>query len=279
MRILQRGEFMFASSDSHKAPGRKWMFLLALIGSLCLSTGCLSQRLSTGKAAPRAERSGLAVIKFVNTTSHVDSGRFDPWEYGIPAMLTTDLEQTALFNIVDRARLKDILDEQQLQQSGLVDPTTAVTIGKLTAAHYILTGTFMVIGDDLSINAQVFCVEQGIQLGAISSAGKMDEFFMVEKDLFIKITQTLQVVVDDKKQAKIMRRVETRSVEASLKNYAGEMALFMAASMEKLGKIKDSIVLKDDARNNFKQALEFDPTYKRAKDNFSKLAMGVPMTL
>jgi TolB-like protein len=270
---------MFSSNVTHQVRGRKWMFLLALIGSVCLTAGCLSQRLSAGRAAPRADRSALAVIKFVNATSHVDARRFDPWEYGIPAMLTTDLEQTALFNIVDRARLKDILDEQHLQQSGLVDPTTAVTIGKLTAAHYILTGTFMVIGENLNINAQVFCVEQGIQLGAISSAGKMDEFFKVEKELFIKITQTLQVVVDDKKQAKIMRRVETRSVEASLKNYAGEMSLFMATAMEKMGKIKDSIMLKDDARNNFKQALDYDPTYQRAKENFSRLAMGVPMTL
>jgi len=266
-------------------------FIPLFIGSLFITTGCAvidknidKSRLekagkSNSRGIPRPERSGLAVLKFVNTTSHEKATYFQPWEYGIAAMLTTDLEETAMFNIVDRVRLNDILRERDLQMSGLVDHRTAVTIGKLVAAEYILAGTFMVVGKDLKIMAQVFSVEKGIQLGAISVMGKTEKFFLVEKDLFTNVTKTLRIMLDDEKQAKIMRTIETKSVAASLKNYSGEMAMIKSDEMKKRGKEKDTTMFRNDARQKFSEALEYDPKYERAKKNLARLVMAIPMTL
>ena len=234
---------------------------------------------ASGAIVPRSERSGLAVLKFVNTTPKERAANFQPWEYGIPAMLVTDLEETAMFNIVDRERIKDILNEIQLQKSGLVDTKTAVAIGKLTAAEYILTGTFMEMKGQLKISGQVFSVERGIQLGATTVTGKTENFFMLEKDLFTKVTKILGVILDDEKQAKILNTFETKSVYASLKNYAGEIALMMAAELKKMGNEEGSETLQKNAKQNFKEALEYDPDYERAKRNLVKLVMAIPMTL
>jgi TolB-like protein len=228
---------------------------------------------------PRSERSGLAVLKFVDTTSHERASYFQSWEYGLAAMLITDLVQTEMFNIVDRVRLNVVLEEQELQTSGLVDPTTAVTIGKLIAAQYILTGTFMVVGEELKITAQVFSVEKGILLGASSVTGKTENFFLIEKDLFISVTKIMKIILDEEKQANIMRTFETKSVDASLENYSGEIAMMKADEMKKLGKEKESTMFKNDAKQKFKKALRYDPEYERAKQNFANLVKAIPMTL
>ena len=234
---------------------------------------------ATSTILPRSERSGLAVLRFVNTTSKERANYFQPWEYGIAAMLTTDLEETAMFNIVDRERINEILKEIQLQQSGLVDKKSAVTIGKLTAAKYILTGTFMEMGGQLKISAQVFSVEKGIQLCATSATGKTDKFFIVEKNLFTKVTKVLEVMLDEEKQSKILNTIETKSVDASLKNYSGEIALMKADESKKMGQEKDANMFEKDAKQKFKEALEYDPNYERAKKNLAKLVMAIPMTL
>jgi hypothetical protein len=190
-----------------------------------------------------------------------------------------DIESIGLFNIVSRERLKDILKEQTLQQSGLVDPESVVQVGKLAAAHYILTGSFMEMNGTLRVEAQVFSVESGAQLGAASVTGQTDQFFEIEKELMFKISEYLKVMLADESKANIARNIETRSVNASLSNYAGEINLSDAAELLQKGKSAEAKKLKKLARSNFKKALKYDPKYKRAKKNLVKLTQGVPLTL
>jgi len=258
---------------------------LKTVAILCLSalvawSGCVVTGGKKDKnSIPRKERKGLAVLKFVNSTSGEKAEYFQPWEYGIAAMLTTDLEQTAMFNIVDRERLYDILAEQKLQSTVFFDQSTVVSIGKMVAAEYILSGTFVVVGDNLKMTAQVFSVEKGTQLGAVSADGITERFFGVEKALFGKISNTLRVILDEEKKKLIMAAIETTSVDASLNNYAGEMSLLKAEEMKKLGKKEETKILSNDAKLKFREALEADPNYERAKENLSRLVMAIPMTL
>jgi len=66
---------------------------------------------------PRSERAGVAILNFKNTSVQDRATQFQPWEYGIATMLTTDLETIRIFNIVERGRLKDIIQEHKLQDS------------------------------------------------------------------------------------------------------------------------------------------------------------------
>ena len=188
-------------------------------------------------------------------------------------------EQTKIFNIVARDKLNDILREYELQQAGLIDPLSAVNIGKLTAAKYILTGSFMEMNGELKITANVISVESGLQLGAASAMGKMDNFFMVEKDLFNKVIEFLKVMLTEEEKARIANKIETRSVEASLKNYSGEMATIKIDELQKAGKAEEAAKLKKDAKKMFNEALKEDPAYQRPKENMKKLMMAIPMTL
>lgn len=250
------------------------LFLSACTRSSWMKFPSFSGKPEQSTEAPETDlrgRSNLVVLKFTNATAKGNAEHYQPWEYGIASMLETDLEETAMFNMIDRVRLNDILREHELQKSGLTDPATALSIGKLVNARYILTGSFMVVGQDLRINAQVISVEKGIQLGATSSTGNVDEFFLVEKDVFIKVTRVLRIMVDEEKKAKIMSSIETKSVNASLQNYSGETAMMEADELKKMGRNEEAAELLKYANNMFNEALTYDPGFDKAKANILKL--------
>ena len=55
-------------------------------------------------------------------------------------MLITALVQAGRFDVVERDRLQAILAEQDLHQSGRVDPATAARVGKLLGAELVVFG-------------------------------------------------------------------------------------------------------------------------------------------
>ena len=58
---------------------------------------------------------------------------------GASDMLITALFKTKKYRVYERNKLKSIMKEQKLQMSGAVDMSTAVQIGKLVGAKYIVT--------------------------------------------------------------------------------------------------------------------------------------------
>ncbi len=269
--------------NGHRA-GARWITKSILPSCLlliwCLSSACdHAPRQRYLKSVPRSERKGLAILNFSNTSPARLSAEFEPWEYGIPAMLMTDLESIGLFNIVSRERLKDILAEQKLQASGLVDSDTAVKLGRLMAAHFILTGSFNSMDGRLRIEANVFSVQSGVQLGAAAVSGKTDMFFELEKQLVLKISNYLKAMLNEDERIEIAQNVETRSYKASLANYAGESALLEARDLTGSGESGEAEFALQRAKDSFKKALKYDPGYQRAKNNLRQLLMGMPLTL
>lgn len=87
------------------------------------------------------ERPKVAVLKFdFSPIKHYWWGSYDIGE-GIQALVENELLDRTVFRIYSRKYLNDLLKEQDFQQSGRSDPTTAVKIGKLAGVKYIITGT------------------------------------------------------------------------------------------------------------------------------------------
>jgi curli biogenesis system outer membrane secretion channel CsgG len=55
-------------------------------------------------------------------------------------MLTTSLVQTDRFELVERNKIKQLIQEQKLGMVGIIDETTAAEMGKILGAEYIVTG-------------------------------------------------------------------------------------------------------------------------------------------
>jgi curli biogenesis system outer membrane secretion channel CsgG len=81
----------------------------------------------------------LGVLKFQDETGAMfmqgGVGR------AMTTMLTNELSARPVFDVVERQKLKAVLEEQNLSASGRVSPETSIAIGKLTGAQYLVTGT------------------------------------------------------------------------------------------------------------------------------------------
>jgi len=121
------------------------------------------------------------ILNFNNATPKSRSEEFSPWEFGLPSMIMTDMEIFGLFNIISRERMKDIMAEHALQLSGIVKTDDIVKTGQMAGARYILSGSFTEMNGTLKIEAQVFSVEQCIQIGSASITGLTERYFDLEK--------------------------------------------------------------------------------------------------
>lgn len=91
-------------------------------------------------AAFAEEDKTVAIVDFTNTTDY-----YLP-EIGEMAAETLSIlvSQVEHFKVVERSKLKDIVTEQRFSASGLVDNTaTAIQMGKLLGANYIITGSII----------------------------------------------------------------------------------------------------------------------------------------
>jgi curli biogenesis system outer membrane secretion channel CsgG len=93
---------------------------------------------STGTIAAPA-RPIIGVLKFQDETGAMfmqgGAGRV------MTTMLTNELSARPGFDVVERQKLRAVLEEQNLSASGRVSPETSIAIGKLTGAQYLITGT------------------------------------------------------------------------------------------------------------------------------------------
>lgn len=120
-------------------PNRGIAAALALTMSLMLvaSLPVSATAEETGQAANNKIR--VAVINFENNSSWHYWG--DNLGYAAADELVTQLFNTGEFSLVERAQLDAVLAEQNLGQSGLVNPTQAAEVGRLLGVQLILTGS------------------------------------------------------------------------------------------------------------------------------------------
>lgn len=108
-----------------------------LISSLLILLVCLSS--TWGLTAPAKIRIAVLPFKMGQTSTWWDWS-WDPGT-GISDMVVTDLVNHGKFSVFERERLEEVLGEQVLGQTGLVDASTAASIGKLLGVQLLLMGT------------------------------------------------------------------------------------------------------------------------------------------
>src|SRR5437899_2828735 len=119
--------------------------------------------------APAKRR--VAVLDFDYATVHeyvsdlfggdVDIGK------GIADMLVTNLVRNGTFTVIERSKLDQVLREQNFQQSGRADPSSAVQLAKLLGVDAIIIGSITQFGrDDKKLG-----VAGGVHVGGMGRGG------------------------------------------------------------------------------------------------------------
>jgi TolB-like protein len=117
----------------------------------------------------------LAVMPF--------QGKGDSQQYVESATerMVTQLVELRRFRVIERAKLDEVLQEQRLQVSGVVDDRTAVDVGRVAGADAIVVGSVSVVGSTTTVSARVIDTQSSEVLVARNTRADAADLPAVEK--------------------------------------------------------------------------------------------------
>lgn len=217
---------------------RKGLLALALMLTV-LHSSFLPPIASGGVFLPQKDPgTGKAVISVVRFEDRsIGTKQYEPWRMGIPYMIMESPGIVPAFKVISREyMINRVLKEQEFQLLGATDPASAVKLGNLLNARYMVIGSFAVHKETLHINAKVLSVETGELRYQISARGPLDNFFELQNKIAVDITSGLEHALNEETREKVMKRIDTKVVNASLANYRGEEKVETITVLEKVKK-------------------------------------------
>jgi curli biogenesis system outer membrane secretion channel CsgG len=165
---------------------RNGFLLVGLLAAFLFALGCAG---SGGETKKDEESTPRTLPAYNYSGKKIGKGASD--------MLITALFKTKKYRIYERNKLKSIMKEQNLQMSGAVDMSTAVQIGKLVGAKYIVTGAVTEFG----------VAKSGAQGGGYFSVGK--QWYRSTVDVRAVSVQTGEIVFADSGSGALKSRAVT----------------------------------------------------------------------
>lgn len=85
----------------------------------------------------------VAVLYFDNNSIGKDAADYNGVGKGMAELMTNDLLSNPNVTVVERERVQALMVEQNLTRQGSIDPQTAIRLGKIIGAQYMIYGAFM----------------------------------------------------------------------------------------------------------------------------------------
>lgn len=250
MRIYEVAD---AKVTSLKAPSRKRYVPLRdrLKIPISIAATCLVVFLATFFALKHFQpmspkRYSMAITYFENIAANVE---YDWLQKGLTTMLITDLAKLKEFNVVDRGRLQEMLEQMKFGKTGIVSEATAPKVGEALGVDSILTGSYIITKPTIRIDARLISVKTNNVIAAEEIQGELDKLYQLEQQLAMKIATNLDVVPVEGQVA---------HVSPFAKSLDG-MELY-AKGLDYLDR-----GMSNEAREAFRQAVYKIPGYKNAK--------------
>jgi TolB-like protein len=201
-----------------------------------------------------ADAKRIAILYFDNGSDNAELSRL---RKGLADMLISDLSKIKMLNVIERARLEEILNEQKLNNSKEFDASTATKVGKLLGVQYILTGAFFDLMGSMRMDARIIDVETGKIIKSEGIDGQTNTFFDLEKKLVVKIASGLNVELNaDNKESQ-----ETKTSSLSY-----ETSLLYSDALDKMDKGENG-----KAIELLKKVLQKNPDFTPAQKALDKL--------
>lgn len=216
--------------------------------------------MAVGLAAPLAaqdSRPGVAVLPIENGGSYgQDAESFEALEVGLQQMLTTEFAVNPALRVVERSRLRALMEEQDLGASGRVDAETAARIGRIVGARYLVTGGFIDFYGDFRLDLRVFNVETGEIVRTEQVRKKREELYDIVVEAAQNITRGLNLPPLPRQAAQDR---QTREVPVEAVQLYSRALLYADRGNT------------DQAAELFSQAIDRFPEYTEAKQALQQL--------
>ena len=230
-----------------------FLFSWLIIFSGCVSTQDAAQKYEKRPTSISMDQppKTLAILPFENN-SVTDSDRFAPLSKGLPAMIITDLNKNgAGLKLIERDKIQALLKEIAFGQTGSVDESQAVKVGKILGAQAIALGSFMVLGENIRIDVRIIKVETSELVLAESIVGESDDFMRLEQDLANRIADSMKASLSPRKD---------------LSKSGIDAALYFSQGLNAMDRGD-----KAEARRLFAKCIELDPIYETQIENIKEL--------
>lgn len=149
--------------------------------------------LLVGSLHSLAQATRVAILDFDNISGIV---KYDGLGKAMSSMLISDIEANVSpkrLQLVERAQIQKVLKEQNFQNSGSVNKSTAVQAGKILGVNYLLVGDVYILNDQLIINVRLTNVETGDIVFSKKQEGKTVAWLTLKtniaKDLATSLSQ------------------------------------------------------------------------------------------
>lgn len=150
--------------------------ILSTVGCTARSTAIKPGALTQGKVEVTTETQlgphwmevTMAILDFQNNSPHED------WNYiraTLPDLMAVYFAGKADFKVVERQRLRQVMEELKLGVTGMVDPQTAQRIGKLLGANVVVLGSFTELGNKIILTTRLVKVQTGEVVGGAVEEG------------------------------------------------------------------------------------------------------------
>jgi TolB-like protein len=192
----------------------------------------------------------LAVLDFENN-SFFNAESYQALTKGLAEMMITELQQIQAIKVVERRRLRTMLEELKLSQSGLVEEKGTLQVGKLLGARHLVFGGFLVGMDEkIRIDVRIVEVETGLTIKASEVTGRTKQVLSLIKQLSKKIMDDLDI-----RLSQTERKVLDRSRQMDL-----EAVMWFSRGVEKedLGDLAR-------AKQYYRKALSMEPEFHQAE--------------
>jgi TolB-like protein len=191
----------------------------------------------------------IAIMEFDNFSTGTYKESLGDLSKGLADFFEYDFSKYSGVRVVERDKLDYLLRELKLSQEGKIDPATAVRVGKMLGAQYMVFGSITQLDKkDARMVVRVVNVETSEIVTTADREGKPD-FVEMEKELVKDIAGKLDLAL-------------TQEGEAAIDESAPDMD---AAKLYSLGlKYMDEYQY-EKAYDYFKKAYEKDPSFTEAK--------------
>jgi TolB-like protein len=145
----------------------------------------------------------VAVIPFANL---MKDSSFDWLSGGIAETLIVKLSNVDTLQMVERIRLKEIMDEMKFSVSGMVDEKTAANVGKLAGAQILVVGAFQKAGNRLRINGRFVEASTGKIIKTAEATGVTGEIFEIQDKIAYSLISTLKIQTTNEEDKRITEK-------------------------------------------------------------------------
>jgi len=195
-----------------------------------------------GAAPTPAKRPTVAIMLFDYGGK---AAELEPLREGLAQMLISDLSGIPQVQIVERARLKDLLAEQKLGRSGKLDSATTARVGKLLGARLLVLGSYFDLGANIRVDARVVEVETGKVIRAAAANGPAVDFWTIEQELAGKLGNILGEALPDIAPAKLPARPRPPQMKTTVVATYGQALAALDAGQKSQAKALLAKVVED----------------------------------